>query len=124
MLVEKVACAAVSPHQYLLSYTHMQCYQPLRQMHSYIGDFNDGVCCTTAERYTDTEHNRHFASAPAVLARGDKMPKLTMSGNKLPKLTMLDNKLPKLTMSDNKLPKLTMSGNKMPKLTMSGYCPN
>ena len=83
-------------------------------------------------RYTNTEHNRHFASAPMVLARGDKMlkltmsmsdnklPKLTMSGNKMFKLTMSDNKLPKLTMSGNKLPKLTMSGNKMPKLIMSG----
>ena len=34
MLGETVACAAVSPHLYILSYKQVQCYPPLRKLHS------------------------------------------------------------------------------------------
>ena len=32
MFGEKVACAAVSPHPYLLPYVQVQCFPPLRQL--------------------------------------------------------------------------------------------
>ena len=43
MLGEEVACAAVSPNLYIMSYIKVQCYLPLRQLHSDFGDFNNGV---------------------------------------------------------------------------------
>ena len=33
-ITEKVACAAVSPHLYIPSYTYKCCYPPLEQQHS------------------------------------------------------------------------------------------
>ena len=43
MLGEKVACAAISPHLFILSYMEVQCYPPLWQLQSDFGDFSNGV---------------------------------------------------------------------------------
>ena len=37
-LDEKVTCEAISPHLYLLSFMLVQCYPPLQQLYSDIGD--------------------------------------------------------------------------------------
>ena len=37
ILGEKVACATVSPHLYILSYIHVPRYPPFRQLHSDFG---------------------------------------------------------------------------------------
>ena len=67
ILGEKVACAAVSPNSYMLSYTHVQCFSPLRQVHFDFGNFNSGVChvlkMTTAESAPDI-HNKFAALSP------------------------------------------------------------
>ena len=34
MLGEKISCATVSSHLYVLSYVHVQCYPLVRQLHS------------------------------------------------------------------------------------------
>ena len=43
MMGERVACAAVSPHLYVQSYTLVRRYQTRRQLHSDFGDFSNGV---------------------------------------------------------------------------------
>ena len=43
MLSEQVACAAVSPHPYILSYIQVQCHPPLRQLQSDFGYRTTGV---------------------------------------------------------------------------------
>ena len=79
------ACATISPHLlYILSYTQMQCYPPLRQLHSDFGDFSDGVCnvvwITIAESKPDLRllTQQKFCFSPAVLAGYDKMTTKTM----------------------------------------------
>ena len=44
MMGERVACAAVSTHLHVQSYTLVRRYQPRRQLHSDFGDFSNGVC--------------------------------------------------------------------------------
>ena len=44
ILGEKIACAAISTHLYILSYIPVPCYLTLRQLHSDVGEFNNGVC--------------------------------------------------------------------------------
>ena len=44
MMGETVECAAISPHLYIQSCMQAQCYQPLHQLHSDFGNFNNGVC--------------------------------------------------------------------------------
>ena len=56
MLGEEVACAAVSPNLYIMSYIKVQCYLPLRQLHSDFGDFTNRVC--------DDNDNNVFFSVP------------------------------------------------------------
>ena len=44
MLGEKVECAVVSPHLYILSYMLVQCCTPLLQLHSDLRDVSNEVC--------------------------------------------------------------------------------
>ena len=44
MLGEKVVCAAVSPHLYILSYIQVQSCPPQRKLRTNFGDLNNGVC--------------------------------------------------------------------------------
>ena len=84
ILGEKVACAAVSPNSYILSYTHVQCFSPLRQVHFDFGNFNSGVCVamkmTTAESNPDTgpSTQQTVCFCPDPPARGNKIPIRTM----------------------------------------------
>ena len=79
MLSEKVASAAVSPHLYTPSYTQMQCYTPLWQLHSDFGDFSNGVDhvmkMTTTESSPDTVllTQQAFCLISDVLARTSNM---------------------------------------------------
>ena len=85
MFGETIACAAVSPHVYLLSYIQAQCYPPLRQLHSDSGDFNKGV--SHVSKITMADSNLHMGLLqqhscrfnPDVLARVKTMPVMIMS---------------------------------------------
>ena len=83
ILGEKVACASVSPHLYILLYTQVQCWRhsaaalPLR-------DFSNGLChvmkITIAESnpYIEFLTGQTFCFSLRVLARNIEMPIMTM----------------------------------------------
>ena len=85
IMSERIACAAVSPHLYILSYLQAQCYPPLRQLHPYVGDFNAGVCHVIKIILADCNPNMglltqwRFCLSPDVLTSANNMPIMTTS---------------------------------------------
>ena len=73
MLGEKVACATVSLHSYILSHIKNAGLPATQQLHSDFWDFSDGVChvmkISLTDNNPDTWHNRHFALAPTCSQR-------------------------------------------------------
>ena len=84
MLGEKIAYAIVSSHLKMLSDIQVQCYPPLRQLHSDFGDFNNEVChvmkMTIAENNLDMVllQQQTFCFSSNVLGRANKLSIMTL----------------------------------------------
>ena len=79
---EKVECATVSPHLYMLSHMpQVQCYPPFWQLHSDFGDFFDNGVKLSCHEDTLCNPNMGLSTQQTfcdVLARASKMPIMTV----------------------------------------------
>ena len=75
MLGEKVACAAFSLNLYILSQMRVQCYSPLRQLHSDFGNFTHTHTHTSSSFSNDSLF--HYFSASKYKVRKLHLSRLT-----------------------------------------------